>query len=81
MGLRLLLVQLALASFVAGTCNYISPDTSLCSSFDIGREVEIQFSNRGDADFDVFWLDQSMREVKMGKLGSWSEIGYDCLFD
>lgn len=76
MGLQSLFVQLAMASVVTGTCKFISSDTLLRSSSHAGKEMEIQFSNPGEADFDIFWMDQSIREVNMGKLGSGSELGY-----
>jgi prolyl 4-hydroxylase len=69
-------IQLALVTIVTGKCKFISPDTSLRSSSQAGRQVEIQFSNPGDGEFDIFWLDRSMNEVNMGKLDSWEELGY-----
>ena len=57
------------------TCKFISPDTSLRSSYDIGGQVEIIFSNPGEGDIDMFWVDQTMNEVNMGILSSRDEIG------
>lgn len=70
------LLQLALVSAASGACRFISSDSSLHSNREAGQDVEIQFSNPGNGDFDIFWVDQFNREVDMGLLESGAELGF-----